>query len=89
MRKRLIHHKSEVKTIRNFEQPVDSRTAAAFLGIHYKTLERMARKGEVPATKLGKSWQFRLSVLSKWFDAQLNSNVARHPATTNQKEEGD
>ena len=27
-----------------FEPPVDSRTASAAIGIHYKTLERLARK---------------------------------------------
>jgi hypothetical protein len=39
-----------------FEPPVDSRTASAAIGIHYKTLERLARKGLVPALKLGRSW---------------------------------
>ena len=40
------------------EEPVDSRTAAAFLGIHNEALERMARMGLVPACKIGKTRQF-------------------------------
>jgi excisionase family DNA binding protein len=69
-----------------FEPPVDSRTAAAAIGIHYKTLERMARKGLVPATKLGRSWQFRLSVLSDWFNVQLKSNSEKDPLANKKKE---
>jgi hypothetical protein len=34
------------------ESPIDSKAAAAYLNIHYKTVERMARFGEVPATDL-------------------------------------
>ena len=67
------------------EEAVDSRTAAVFLGIHYKTLERMARMGLVPATKLGKKWQFLLSLLSEWRKEQMNSNLSKHLQLTNKK----
>lgn len=69
------------------EWPVNSRTAAPLFGLHYKTLERMARRGEVPATKLGKSWQFRMSRLSSWFDARLDANVVKQSPQTNKKED--
>ncbi len=58
-----------------FERPVSSRVAAPLVGLHYKTLEAMARSGKVPAVKMGKSWLFRISRLSKWFDAKLESNI--------------
>ena len=58
-----------------FEQPVTSRVAAPLVHVHYKTLEEMARAGELPAVKLGKCWLFRMSLLSKWLDSQLESNV--------------
>jgi hypothetical protein len=70
-----------------FEPPVDSRTAAAAIGIHYKTLERLARKGLVPATKLARSWQYRLSVLSEWFNGQLTSNSETNSQLNEKKEE--
>ena len=57
------------------EEAVDSRTAAAFLHIHYKTLERKAHMGQVPAMKLGKEWQYLLSLLSEWRKEQMNSNL--------------
>lgn len=40
------------------ELQINSKTAAAYLEIHPKTLELMARKGEVPATKSGRSWKY-------------------------------
>ena len=70
-----------------FEPPVDSRMAAPAVGIHYKTLERMARKGEVPATKLGRSWMFRLSVLSDWLDRKMRSNSEEKSADESKKED--
>jgi hypothetical protein len=62
-----------------FERPVNSRVASEFIGVHYKTLERMSRQGEVPATKIGKEWIFCLSQLSIWLDGQMQSNLAPHP----------
>jgi hypothetical protein len=69
-----------------FEPLVDSRAAAAAIGIHYKTLERLARKRLVPATKLGRSWQFRLSILSDWFNGKLTSNVETNSQANEKKE---
>lgn len=47
-----------------FEKPVTSRVAAPLIGVHYKTLEQMARTGNIPAPKIGKSCLFRLLALS-------------------------
>lgn len=58
-----------------FELPVNSRIASQFIGVHYKTLERMSRQGEVPAAKIGKEWIYRLSQLSTWLDDQMQSNL--------------
>jgi excisionase family DNA binding protein len=64
-----------------FEPLLTSREAAPFLRLHYKTLESMARAGEVPATKKGKSWLFRLSRLSEWIDQELQSKAVRAKET--------
>jgi excisionase family DNA binding protein len=72
------------------EEAVDSHTAAAFLGIHHKTLERMARKGLIPATKFGKSWQFLLSLLDEWRKKQMNSNLNKNqPPKKNEEKENE
>lgn len=54
-----------------FEPLLDSQEAAALLKIHPKTLQRMARKGEIAAIQVGKLWRFRASALSRWLESKL------------------
>jgi excisionase family DNA binding protein len=49
-----------------FEPLLDSEEAAALLKIHPKTLQRMARRGEIPGIQIGKLWRFRASDLAQW-----------------------
>lgn len=63
-----------------FERLLDSREAAPYVRLHYKTLEAKARLGLVPAMKEGKSWLFRLSLLDQYIDQQLKSNLTNHAA---------
>jgi len=49
-----------------FEPILTSEQAAAFLQIHPKTLQRMARQGRVPAYRVGDLWRFRASDLGAW-----------------------
>jgi len=49
-----------------FEALLDSDEAAALLKIHPKTLQRMARNGEITGIQIGKLWRFRLSELDEW-----------------------
>ena len=51
-----------------FERLLDSEEAAAFLKIHPKTLQNLARRGEVHAIKIGKLWRFRASALNRWIN---------------------
>lgn len=62
-----------ITTIGNFERLLDSDEAAALLGIHKKTLQKMARKGEVPGIQIGDLWRFRASVLNEWLNSRLAS----------------
>lgn len=54
-----------------FERLLDSDEAAALLGIHKKTLQRMARSGEVPGVQIGDLWRFRASTLNDWLVSRL------------------
>jgi len=57
-----------VQKIRNsslFEPLLDSKEAAALLRIHPKTLQRMARLGEISGIHIGKLWRFRASDLDQ------------------------
>lgn len=49
-----------------FEPLLDSEEAAALLKIHPKTLQKLARSGEVAAIHIGKLWRFRASALDEW-----------------------
>lgn len=52
----------------DFEPLLDSEEAAALLKIHPKTLQKMARRGEVVAIQIGRLWRFRASALNRWLD---------------------
>jgi excisionase family DNA binding protein len=53
------------------EPLLDSNEAAQLLRIHPKTLQRMARKGEVPAIQIGKLWRFSTASLLLWQQQKL------------------
>jgi hypothetical protein len=63
------------------EPYVDANEGAAFLRIHPKTLQRLARIGMVPAYSLSdgirRHWRFLLSELDTWMRSRVNSNA--HP----------
>lgn len=56
-----------------FEPLLDSHEAATLLGIHPKTLQKLARAGSVPAIRIGDLWRFRASTLDDWVRATLSS----------------
>ena len=64
-----------VRQRREFEPLLNLDAAAAVLGMHWKTLERMARNRKVPALKVGKRWKFRLTSLNGWLEDGLNSTT--------------
>ncbi len=68
-----------------FEELLTLKEAANLLGIHWKTLEGQARRGLVPATKVGKRWRFRATVLDEWltqrFGPKRIDNVTEIDAT--------
>ena len=61
-----------------FEPLISSLDAAKLLGnIHVKTLQRYARRGNLPGYQIGGHWYFRASDLDSWLRTQLNSSC--HP----------
>jgi len=52
----------------DFEPLLDSEEAAALLKIHPKTLQKLARNGEIDAIQIGKLWRFRASALNRWLE---------------------
>ena len=56
-----------------FEQLLNSDEAAALLKIHPKTLQKMARNGEISGVQVGRLWRFRASVINEWLEHKMAS----------------
>lgn len=61
-----------------FEQLLDDTEASALLGVHPKTLQKLARSGHIPAYRVGRFWRYRASDIEMWLRSGANSN--RQPA---------
>lgn len=70
--------------ITNFEQLLGCDEAARLLHLHPKTVERLARAGQIPAYKIGKRWLFRASELDGWLSSGVHSEC--HPCRCKRKE---
>jgi excisionase family DNA binding protein len=42
--------------------------AAGYLKFTVKQLIRLARRGEIPAKRMGREWRFKASEIKKWFE---------------------
>jgi len=47
--------------------------AAHYLRFHPSTVYRLARRGELPAVKVGKQWRLDRKVLDNWLRANVGS----------------
>lgn len=57
---------------------MNAQEAASYLGAHVETVRRLARRGSLPAFKVGKDWRFRLEALRDWTgDAQPRQAQSR------------
>ena len=63
---------AEVREL-TFEQLLDSDEAAALLKIHPKTLQKMARNGEITGVQVGRLWRFRASIINEWLEHKMAS----------------
>ena len=57
-----------------FETLLKTEQAARLLGIHPKTLQKLAREGKVPARRIGDLWRFRASELDMWVRTAVSSS---------------
>lgn len=56
-----------------FERLLDSDEAAALLKIHPKTLQKMARNGQITGVQVGRLWRFRATALNDWLEQKMAS----------------
>ena len=57
---------SEEAAAWSYQLPDVGEEAAALLRIHPKTLQRLARAGEITGIQIGRLWRFRVSALNRW-----------------------
>jgi excisionase family DNA binding protein len=55
------------------ERLIDSEEAAAIIGIHPKTLQKLARRGLIRGVHVGRLWRFRASTIEEWIARELAS----------------
>ncbi len=48
------------------DEVLTTREAAGLLRVHVETIRRLARRGELPAFRVGKDWRFRRKALLRW-----------------------
>lgn len=59
------------------EPLINTEQAAILLRIHPKTLQRMARRGQIKGYQLGKLWRFRASDLSNTLQLKSLPNFCK------------
>jgi len=59
-----------------FEPLLDDGQAGEMLGLHPKTVQRLARRGEIPAVRIGRYWRYRASVLNQWIEVNSSGQLA-------------
>lgn len=74
-------HERQADATSGFEPLLNLQEAARLLGMHWKTLEILARRGTVPAAKLGKRWRFRASAINDWLTTRFQPGRAEQPAS--------
>ena len=57
---------------KNFEPLLNSREAAALLRMHHKTLEKKARREQIPGYFYNGRWFFRQSELDGWLQSAVH-----------------
>lgn len=55
--------RAELANVRQPEEWLDVKGAAEYLGLCREYLCKLARRGEIPASRLGRDWRFRRSEL--------------------------
>ncbi len=58
-----------------FEPLLSNAQAGKLLGLHAKTVDKLARQGTIPAFRVLGYWRYRASELSTWLEDQRNGKI--------------
>lgn len=54
----------------NEEKLLDAKAVADMMGIHWRTVIRLAESGQLPAYKVARQWRFRRSDVEEYLERQ-------------------
>ena len=57
-----------------FHQIMDVKEVAELMGVHKRTIYRMANEGQMPAFKFGGRWRFEEKTLINWINQEMIKN---------------
>jgi excisionase family DNA binding protein len=70
----------------NSEPIMTTDEVSVYLNLHPLTVRRLARDGEIPATKIGRQWRFKRDLLDRWIEEQSIENTVVPPDTETEPE---
>ena len=60
------------RTVLELENLALRHQIGQLLGLHQKTVQKLARSGDIPAIQIGRYWRFRASSLQQWLDVKFS-----------------
>jgi excisionase family DNA binding protein len=57
-----------MSNVPQFEPLLSDAQVGKLLGLHPKTVQRLARSREIPAVRIGRYWRFRATELNTWLE---------------------
>jgi len=57
---------------------MNTKDAAAYLGIGMRTIYRLAASGQIPAAKVGRQWRFHVKSLDRWLISMSEGNLVQN-----------
>ena len=61
-------------TSQDFEPLLSDAQVGKLLALHPKTVQRLARAGEIPAHRIGRYWRYRATELNTWLRYNYRAN---------------
>ncbi len=57
---------------------LNTKDAAAYLGMGVRTIYRLASSGQMPAAKVGRLWRFHVDALDVWLVSAAEGNLVQN-----------
>lgn len=56
---------------------LNTKDAAAYLGMSVRTIYRLAASGQIPAAKVGRQWRFHVDAIDRWLISKSKDNLVK------------